>query len=362
MSEGLDRLREMYSTRVEEDFPSTYKVKWGELEVELVKSPLRLRYGTNPHQKAALYVPRGTLWDNVKLLKTGKSGLSQTNVEDVDRATRILRYFDGPACAVMKHLVPSGFAAARDGESLRETYVRARDCDSQAAFGSVVAFNCGVDEGTAEEIVGTYVEVVAATGYEGDAPRIFERKKNMRVIEYQRSDLEGLGRFVGDPITPRDLEIGSLLGGSLVLSDPLLTRVRGRGDLFCVTKRCPTDREFEDLIFSWYVCLGARSNGVVCSKDACTVSIGTGQQDRVTAVKIALDKACDRGHREDLKGSVLASDGFFPFRDSIDLMAEYGVSAVVQPGGSIRDQEVIDACDEHGIAMAFTGERCFGHF
>ncbi len=357
MSEESDRLRKMYITRLEEDFPKTYKVSWGSMKVEFVKSHLKLRYGTNPHQRAALYAAKGSLWEEAELLKTGKSGLSQTNVEDVDRALRILRYFDESACAVMKHLVPSGLASGRD--SLREIYIRARDCDSQAAFGSVVVFNCDVDETTAEEVVSTYVEVVAATGYEENTLSIFERKKNMRIIQYQGSIFRGISRFEGDPLF---LETGSLLDGSLIISDSFLTKVRNERDLILVTEKESTYKELQDLLFAWYVCSGTRSNGVVVARDKCTISVAGGQQDRVTAVKLALDKACDRGHRKDLDGSVLASDGFFPFRDSIDLIAEYGISAVVQPGGSIRDKEVIEACDEQGIAMVFTGERCFAHF
>ncbi|MFQ6053986.1 MAG: IMP cyclohydrolase, partial [Candidatus Bathyarchaeia archaeon] len=153
-----------------------------------------------------------------------------------------------------------------------------------------------------------------------------------------------------------------LMDGSIVVSTPLLTRVRGAGDLRTVTRRGPTAREAADLVFSWYVCMNVRSNGVVVSRDRATLGIGTGQQDRVTAVRLALEKAVARGHGDELRGAVLASDGFFPFPDSIELMGEYGVSACVQPGGSIRDKKVIEACDRLGIAMAFTDERCFRHF
>jgi phosphoribosylaminoimidazolecarboxamide formyltransferase/IMP cyclohydrolase len=150
--------------------------------------------------------------------------------------------------------------------------------------------------------------------------------------------------------------------GSVILSHPLLTGIKNTEDLDVVTQRRPTEDEFKDLIFSWYVCMNVRSNGVVLSKNQATIGIGTGQQDRVTAVKIALEKAVERGHQEKLGGSVLASDGFFPFRDSIDLLAETGVKACVQPGGSIKDNEVIEACNEHNISMVFTKERCFRHF
>jgi AICAR transformylase/IMP cyclohydrolase PurH len=152
------------------------------------------------------------------------------------------------------------------------------------------------------------------------------------------------------------------MDGSIVLSAPMLTKIRGVRDLDFVTRRKATPGELSDFLFAWYVCMNVRSNGVVLAKGRATLGVGTGQQDRVTAVRLALEKAVERGRGEAVKGSVLASDGFFPFRDSIDLLAKYGVAACVQPGGSIKDKEVIEACDEHGIAMAFTGERCFRHF
>ena len=158
------------------------------------------------------------------------------------------------------------------------------------------------------------------------------------------------------------LDISVQMDGSLLLQAPMLTKLRTVDDLRLVTERKPTAQELKDMLFSWYVCMNVRSNGVLLGKDNATIGIGTGQQDRVTAVKLALEKADMRGHLEEIPGSVLASDGFFPFRDSIDLLAEYGVKACVQPGGSIRDNEVIAACNEHGIAMVFTDERCFRHF
>ncbi|MFB0558888.1 MAG: hypothetical protein ACETVY_07220, partial [Candidatus Bathyarchaeia archaeon] len=149
---------------------------------------------------------------------------------------------------------------------------------------------------------------------------------------------------------------------SIALSTPLLTKIRGLEDMRFVTEREATPKELEDLIFSWYVCMHVRSNKAVLSKDKATIGIGTGQQDRVMAVKLALEKAVERGNKDKVPGSVLATGGYFPFRDSIDLLAEYSVTACLQPGGSIRDKEVIEACNEHGIAMAFTDERCFRHF
>ncbi len=354
------KLRRMYRTRLEEEFPDAVKIVIGDDEIVFRKA-MSLRYGENPHQPAAFYAPvEGTLTTGaLEVVKTGKGGLSQTNLEDVNNSLNIVRYFEEPACAVMKHLNPSGVAVSRGQEdSLREIYARARDCDSLAAFGSFVGFNTKVDEGTAEEILATYVEGVAALDFDDGALEVFEQKKDLRVL--RTGNLDKMSRFIGDPLWP--ISIKTEMDGSIVLSAPMLTKIRGPDDLDFVTEREATPQELRDLIFAWYVCMNVRSNGIVLAKEGATLGVGTGQQDRVTAVKLALEKAVDRGHGDEVPGSVLASDGFFPFSDSIELLAEYGVTACVQPGGSIRDKSVIEACDEHGIAMAFTGERCFRHF
>jgi len=353
-------MRKRYRTRLEERFPQELRIILGGEEVVYEKT-LSLRYGENPHQPAAFYRPKvGRLTvGGLSELKTGKGGLSQTNVEDVNNALNILKYFDEPASAVMKHLNPSGVAASRGtGDSMKEIYIRARDCDSLAAFGSVVGFNRPMDGETAEEVLSTFVEVVVAPSFEAEAMAAFQQKKGLRVLQVE--NLGEMSRFKGD--APHPHTIKTLIDGSLIVSTPLLTRVRGPEDLRTVTEKAPTHREAADLVFSWHVCMNVRSNGVVASRDRATLGIGTGQQDRVMAVKLALEKAVARGHSDALRGSVLASDGFFPFPDSIEVMAEYGVSACVQPGGSIRDKDVIKACDDHDIAMAFTDERCFRHF
>ena len=354
------KLRRMYRTKIEEEFPEEIKLVIGGEEIVYGKA-MSLRYGENPHQPAALYAPEaGALTvGGMEILKTGKGGLSMTNVEDVNNSLRIVSYFDEPACAVMKHVNPSGVAVRNaPDEPLKRTYAKARDCDGQAAFGSVVGFNREVDAETAEEIMSTYVEAVVAPGYEEGCMEHFEEKKNFRVIKVE--GIHEASRFAGDPLYPLDISVQT--DGSMILQAPMLTKIRGPDDLEFVTEREATPQELKDLIFSWYVCMNVRSNGVVLSKNGATLGIGTGQQDRVTAVKLALEKTVGQGHGDEVPGSVLASDGFFPFSDSIELLAEYGVSACVQPGGSIRDKSVIKACDDHGIAMAFTGERCFRHF
>ncbi len=354
------KIRRMYRTKIEEAFPEEVRLVIGSEEI-VYKKAQSLRYGENPHQPAALYAPETGVLSvgGMQILKTGKGGLSMTNVEDVNNSLRIVSYFDEPACAVMKHVNPSGVAVRNSAEeTLRGTYIKARDCDAQAAFGSVVGFNREVDVGTAEEIMSTYVEAVVAPGYEEGCMEHFKEKKNFRVI--QINGIYEASRFAGDPLYPLDISVQT--DGSMILQAPMLTKIRGPEDLEFVTEREATPQELKDLIFSWYVCMNVRSNGVVLSKNSATLGIGTGQQDRVTAVKLAVEKTFDQGHGDEVPGSVLASDGFFPFSDSIELLAKYGVSACVQPGGSIRDKSVIKACDDSGIAMAFTGERCFRHF
>lgn len=352
-------MRKKYSTALEEEFPESIKITIGDHET-VYRKHMSLRYGENPHQPAAFYSPtEGPLTvGDIKLLKTGKSGLSMTNVEDANNSMRIVSYFEQPAVAVMKHVNPSGAAVQNKEEPLVEVYRKARDCDALAAFGSVVGFNCEVDAVTAQELMNSYVEGVVAPSYAEGCVELFEESKNIRIM--QVDGLDAISKYMGDPMWPLDISVQ--MDGSLVLQAPMLTKLRIVDDLRVVSERQLSAQELKDMLFSWYVCMNVRSNGVVLGKENATIGIGTGQQDRVTAVRLALEKADMRGHKEEIPGSVLASDGFFPFRDSIDLLAEYGVKACVQPGGSIKDKEVIEACNEHGIAMAFTDERCFRHF
>jgi len=352
-------IKKLYRTKVEESFPDEIKIVLGDQEIDYHKVQ-SLRYGENPHQPAAYYAPKeGKLTVGaMKILKTGKGGLSRTNIEDMNNAMNIVRYFDEAACAIMKHVNPSGVAAARQGDSLKSVFKRAWESDSVAAFGCVTGFNKTVDKETAEEIMKNYVEAVVAPGYAPEALPVFEQKKDIRII--QIDNIYASSRFVGDDQWP--LVVSTMTDGSFVLSTPMLTRIKGVSDLRWVTERRGTEKESLDLLFAWYVNLNVRSNGVVLADDKQTLGIGTGQQDRVIAVKQALQKAEERGHKDRLKDAVLASDGFFPFRDSIEALAKFGVKACCQPGGSIKDDEVVAACNEHGIAMAFTDERCFRHF
>jgi phosphoribosylaminoimidazolecarboxamide formyltransferase/IMP cyclohydrolase len=336
-----------------------------------------LRYGTNPHQGASFYRPKGSAglpFGNMKLLKTGKSGLSETNYGDLNHGANIVKYFDRPACAVMKHMNPSGAAVQVGGQDTRAVYMRARDADSVAAFGCTALFNVSVDVETAKEIMTSVVEVVAAPDFTDDALGVlsdsetYKMNKEIRIIRLP--NLMSLPKWVGDAAPPT---VKVLMDGTVVVAEPLLTKVKSSADLApAVTEhpkhgkvtcqKSPTPEQMADLLFSWYVNLSVRSNGVVIAKNGVTLAVGTGQQDRVTAVRQAILKARERFKGEEtLDGAVMSSDAFFPFRDSVDAAAEAGIKAIVQPGGSVRDWESIEACNELGIAMVFTDERCFSH-
>lgn len=339
-------LRKMYRTAIKESFPSNIKILMGDKVFSLEKV-YSLRYGDNPGYPAAIF----TMAPLLKELKVGKQGLSKTNLEDIYRAHVLLRNFSRPACAYMKHLNPSGIAVAQDAKiPLKQIIADARECDSQAAFGATVGLNVSVSREAAEELARTYIECVSAPSFEDRALAIFNEKKDLRVVQLSRLTDE-----VG-------FDLHFYPEGFATVSAPYRNRIESKSDVSVVTKRSPTEGEYNDLFFSWIVCAHVRSNAAVVAKNGCTLGIGTGQQDRVTAVRLAVEKLEETGRQVRLKGAVAASDGFFSFRDSVDLLAKYGVAAIIQPGGSVKDQEVIDTCDEHGMAMVFTRERCFSHF
>lgn len=366
-------LKQMYRTRTEGDFPATVEVLGRTYEkVE------DLRYGTNPHQPAAFYRPADAgrlVLGAYEMLKTGKSGLSQTNLEDMHHAVGILKYMPRAACAVMKHCNPSGVAMRQGDQPLAAVYQRARDADAQAAFGGVVVFNTEVDEATAVEIMQTVSEGVAAPSFtpaalealcDGDR---FKRNREIRVVRLP--DFSGLPKYIGDDTGV--LEVKVFDDGSLVLARPYLSRVKTTADLVPAYNeharkgridiaRLPDARELDDLIFAWYVNIHVRSNGVVIARNGQTLAVGTGEQDRVGAVQQAIAKARAKYKGEEsTDGAVMASDGFFPFRDAVDAATAAGVRAIVQPGGSVNDYEAIQACNEAGATMVFTMERCFSH-
>ncbi|MFN8612201.1 MAG: IMP cyclohydrolase [Vulcanimicrobiota bacterium] len=339
-------LKSAYRTARAESLPEQIELRIGEQQLVLRKqSPLR--YGENPHQSAAHYAAGSA----VEWVKDGKGGPSWTNLADLDQASKILRFFAQPAAVVMKHLNPSGVA---QGPQLTQAFAWARDCDPRSAFGGVAVVNRALDLETTEAMLTGFLEVVAAPDFAPEALDRLAAKKDLRVARIQPP--EQLPRFVGDP---GQLELRFLCDGGCLLQDAFLSRLRSVEDFEIVCGQ-PTPEQLSDLLFAWQVATGVRSNGVVVVRQGRTLAVGTGQQERVGAVEQALAKTRDKGHSS--QGAVLASDGFFPFRDSIDLLAAAGIRAVVQPGGSVKDAEVIQACQEHGLAMVFSGERCFGHF
>ncbi|MBN1863923.1 MAG: hypothetical protein JW808_03385 [Victivallales bacterium] len=337
-----------------------------------------LRYGTNPHQSAAFYKPDGISCPigDMKVLKTGKSGLSQTNLEDISYALNIVKFFDEPACAVMKHVNPSGAAVQFADEPLRDVYVKARDCDARAAFGSVVSFNREVPEDTACEIMGTFVECVVAPGFTPGALAVFKDQdkyalnKHIRIIEVRHID--SLPRFTGEAQCVHNT-LKVLADGSLVVAAPLTTSLRGVDDLCpaeAQNKHCgeqksekiPDEQQKKDLVAAWYININVRSNGVVIVKDGQALSVGTGEQDRVGAVEQAIWKYRNKYKGvSTLQGAVMASDGFFPFEDGVEVAAEAGITAIIAPPGSLRDADVIKRANDLGVALVYAPERIFSH-
>ena len=317
----------------------------GGARLELSLEKLRdLRYGENPHQKAAWYgladVARG--FSRASVLQ-GKE-LSYTNLLDLDAAARIVLEFEEPAAAVIKHTNPCGAAT---GASAVEAYVRARDADALSAFGGIVGLNRPIDAAAAEAIASTFIEAVVAPAVDEAARPLLARKPNLRVI------VADFGGF-----TAPSVEYRSILGAMLVQDRDRVSEADA-DDWKIVTKRAPTAEEWRALRFAWRICAHVKSNTVIFTNDTRTLAIGAGQMSRVDAVNVAAMKA--RASNSSLAGSVAASDAYFPFRDGVDGVAAAGAQAIVQPGGSVRDAEAIAAADEHGLAMVFTGRRHFRH-
>jgi phosphoribosylaminoimidazolecarboxamide formyltransferase/IMP cyclohydrolase len=300
-----------------------------------------MRYGENPHQSAAAYKIPGNNEPNIlnATIHQGKQ-LSYNNIMDADGALSCVREFDDPACAVVKHANPCGVAVGND---LLGVYTRAFNADSLSAFGGIIAFNRTCTKDVADAITSVFVEIVLAPDFEPAALDIFKKKKNLRVLE--------IGEFGK---RSKKSEVRNVDGGLLVQNTD--TKILSKDDLTVVTKAQPSEQDIETALFTWKVLRHAKSNGILIAKNNTTVGLGAGQVSRVDAVHMALRKG-----GENVKDGVLASDAFFPFRDSIDAIKDSGIKVVIQPGGSIRDKEVIDACNEYRIAMIFTGTRCFKH-
>jgi len=310
-----------FQRKTKDDFPETINLTY--------KKYMDLRYGENPHQKGALYGE-----PNIKQLH-GKE-LSYNNILDVDTAINILKDFEKPTAVIVKHTNPSGIASA---ESLLKAYRLAYQTDTISPFGGIVGLNRTVDEKTADELSKIFLECIVAPKFSKKALTVLTKKKNLRLIRVKAGRKE-------------KWNIRSVTNGVLVQNTPDFNL----RNLKVVTKRKPTKNELKSMIYAFKVVKHCKSNALVFVKNERTVGIGLGQTSRVDCAWIAGKKAGKK-----LKGSVMASDAFFPFRDSVDVAAKYGVKAVIQPGGSIKDKEVIDACNEHNIAMVFTGVRVFRH-
>ncbi len=418
---GTDDFKKIYRTILKEQFPHKMEISfyngdgkdkqtllYEKVEWVIDEERRGLRYGENPCQEASFYklvngnlgignvstiAPGKYLASDIELLQSGKHP-GKINITDVDNALNILRYFpDKPCCVIVKHNNPSGVAK---GDTLKDALIKAYMADRVAAFGGAVVFNRPMDIETASFLAENYVEVVAAPDYEQGTLRILEEKKNIRVMAIK--NIERLHEFVGE----RVVDFKSLMDGGIIAQLSYLPKSLSKNDFLPASctyggkeysiNRMPTEKEYEDIIFGWLVESGITSNSVIYVKDCVTVGIGTGEQDRVGVAEIARDKAYkkmmdrisweryktpwnlleDSDKKNDIiasvkkinggiKGSVMVSDAFFPFRDGIDVGLSEGVAAVVQPGGSIRDFEVIEACNEKNAAMVFTGQRSFKH-
>ncbi|PCR92758.1 bifunctional phosphoribosylaminoimidazolecarboxamide formyltransferase/IMP cyclohydrolase [Natrinema ejinorense] len=307
-----------------------------------------LRYGENPHQDAAVYADYTTDEASVvhaDQLNEGAKALSYNNYNDADGALNLIKEFDEPAAAVIKHTNPAGCATA---DSLSEAYEKALSTDPMSAFGGIVALNRECDAATAEQVIDSFKEVVVAPGYTDDALEVLFEKDNLRVLDVGELG-EQTERFTEKP----------LVGGRLVQERDLQSI--SADDLEIVTEREPTDEELESMVFAWQTLKHVKSNGILFATGTETVGIGMGQVSRVDAVRLAAMKADEHAEGKDAEGAIMASDAFFPFPDGIEEAAEAGIDAVIQPGGSVNDEDVIEAADEHGMAMAFTGQRSFRH-
>jgi phosphoribosylaminoimidazolecarboxamide formyltransferase/IMP cyclohydrolase len=302
-----------------------------------------LRYGENPHQQGAFYREFGRKEPSVSNATQlqGKE-MSFNNFLDANSALELVKEYDQTAAVIVKHNNPCGVATAN---ALAEAYRKARDCDPVSAFGGVIAFNRMVDLETAKEITATFVEVVVAPEFAPDALEELKRKKDVRLLD------------VGPKVTgtPEGMDMKKIVGG-LIYQDRDLGKIADIRSLRVATKRMPTDDEYGALAFAWKVCKHVKSNAIIFTTRDQTIGIGAGQMSRLDSVRIAVMKA-----QFPLKGTVLASDAFFPFRDGLDEAAKAGVTAVIQPGGSLKDDEIIKAANEHGIAMVMTGMRHFRH-
>ena len=319
-------------------FPRTYSMQF-------VKSQ-DMRYGENPHQKAAFYVEKNPQEASISTaVQLQGKALSYNNIADTDAALECVKSFSEPACVIVKHANPCGVAVASD---IRRAYDLAFQTDPTSAFGGIIAFNRELDASTAKDIVERqFTEVIIAPSISAEALKVVAAKQNVRVLS--------CGQWAASPQHAFDYK---RVNGGLLVQDRDIHQITA-AELKVVSKRQPSPQEIEDLLFAWKVAMFVKSNAIVYCKDKQTIGIGAGQMSRVYSARIAGIKAADE--KLEVRGSVMASDAFFPFRDGIDAAAQAGISAVIQPGGSMRDDEVIAAADEADMAMVFTGVRHFRH-
>lgn len=330
-----------YDTLISNYFNEIEKVIFPEKLTLAYKSKEELRYGENPHQKAAFYKEvgkkEGTLAGAIQL--HGKE-LSFNNINDANGCIEALKEFDEPTVVAVKHANPCGIGSGKD---ILEAYKKAYECDKVSIFGGIIAANREIDEKVAEKINQIFIEIVMAPSFTEKALEILTQKKNIRIMQI-------------DSIIDRkykELDIKKVLGGLLVQDKD---RILLNEEIKIVTKNQPTEKQMEDLLFAWKAAKSVKSNGVVIAKDKATIGIGLGEVNRVWAVQNAIERAGEK-----VKGAVLASDGFFPFKDSIELLSSAGVAAIIQPGGSLKDSEVIEEADKNSISMIITGIRHFKH-
>jgi len=306
------------------------------------KKSYDLRYGENPHQSACVYkdsLDKSSTILNAEILQGKK--LSYNNLGDAQGALDVIMEFNSPAVSVIKHANPCGVATG--GDDITEIFIRAYEADSLSAFGGVVALNRTCTKEIAEYLDKVFAEIILAPKFENEALDLFAKKKNLRILK------------LGSIPELKERQTIKQINGGLLLQDND-TKTITKGDLKFITNKKPDDKEIETMLFAWKVLKYVKSNGILIARDNTTLGIGTGQVSRVDAVDIAISKTGDR-----IENSILASDAFFPFRDSIDKIAKSGIKTIIQPGGSIHDEDVIKACNEHGIAMVFTENRCFRH-
>jgi phosphoribosylaminoimidazolecarboxamide formyltransferase/IMP cyclohydrolase len=320
--------------------------KLGERFLYSGKLSEELRYGENPHQGAAFYIDQQTPAGSIAVAQQlqGKA-LSYNNIADSDAALECVKQFNDPACVIVKHANPCGVAVATN---IQDAYDKAFKTDPTSAFGGIIAFNRPLDAATASMIIDRqFVEVIIAPEIASEAAAVIAAKKNVRLLETGSWSTKSVAGF----------DFKKVSGGLLVQTTD--QGVITADDLKVVTKRAPTDEQIQDMLFAWTIIKYVKSNAIIFCKDNMTIGVGAGQMSRVYSTKIAAIKAADEGL--EVKGSVMASDAFFPFRDGIDAAAEHGIAAIIQPGGSMRDDEVIQAANDHDLAMVFTGMRHFRH-